>query len=1275
MTFPTVSAERLPLLITLSIVICLGAGYYFIYIPGNETRVKQWKFRALQHAGKNIQEKISTGHKQLKTYLESDSLNTQELDSANAHLIKLRNDKTLPFSKILELGSEVFTPDKLSSQSSPKQLTLTDTIKRDQKTYHLNLIYNFSEFIEPILPKQVFDEYLIVGEDVIIYETFTSGVDPSQDTLFRSCGKLRGALMTDREYAGTVYKLFILPVDLNANSKILLVGLLTADNFSEARTSFPPRLILFLITVLTCILVTIPIIKLYQLSDGDRLTVKDVISVTIVSSLLLSLLFFCFVRYSTIFSEDKRHAKELLADTISTAFVREIEENYRKLDVLNNCVEQDSMFDDNFYNLGGTAAGSSSACQMQINSEVKGTDLDRLFWADKDGKEIRTWTVGEWGFFPGQFSERAYFKSTLKGQTYSLSNVNGSQLYVDQIVSWVSGKFLTVIAKPSNAKKTPVAVILFDAKSLKKSKIPPGYAFAMIDYNGRVLYHSDAAKNLNENLFEEFSDQKSLQSSIQSGANSEPSFKTQYYGHEYEVQMRPVGSGLPFYLVIMEDLMFEEYRDINVYTFTFSMQLLLYGLIIIQALAIFLASSRRLRIKGKKYETSWLGPKKMSRKEYFTATIFNICLFILLAFIFTGETILSRIFMLLSSIAIMPVCLNMLFYKRYVRRGNTSLLANAKLRSASVGAAFLLPLLIASNVLPEAAVWTLILFDVIVLGLGVLLYYKQWYFPRHSWLLRFFCFEKAYTCMLVSWLLVSMGLPMVLFFKAAYNYDQHLIARYMQLEMAEANAGEIARLLRKSGDTLDSLQKTEIINNFYKDHYWVNSVSIDSIKGPFHEVDEASINLLRSFHLYSNDKTPDRLHINNSSAFDFSFYFNNLLRQDPQERGASVTYYRLSNRNNVVIKSAPLDFHLPDISHFSGLLPWLIFLAALVAFCFVVFGLVRKIFSLDMISEYRSPAFDCNSWLAGDNTDKVFLVRFPGKCPFPANQVSGGILLNFVEMPLIKPLPNSDWVRKVNSATQPLTQIVVFEHFEHDFKSIETNNRKLELLEKTLRVSDSRKLLVCSTLNPAAMLAACKAAVSKDATAKDTILQSEERWHNLLRSFNILIDPVKENVSPDGVKLTDTQIFDRYVGRFHDYFSVWQSLSEEEKFVLYDLSEDGLVNTYDKDAFRLLIRKGLIVQRNGRFRLFDKSFRNFILSGLSRSELAAIMEKINDNTNWNKIRIPLMLVSLAILVFIISSQREASVKFLTTLGALATAIPALINILSAISGMNKKSAS
>lgn len=1277
MKFFSFSQERVPLLITLSIVILLGVGYYFVYIPGNESDLKSWKFRVLKNIGRNIQSKIQTGHKQLTTYLNNDQLidSSGRLNETKNGFFEKINTENLPISRVSKLSLPLQAHDSLNVTSIPRRLFLADSVIRNQTRFQLSLTYDFDKFIKPLLPSQVFDHYLIVKNDTILYETIFSGQTSFKDTVFLNRNKAKAASIIDREYAGIMYKLFILPVDLNANTPILVIGLLTAEHYSQAKTRLPPRSILFLITLFTSILITFPIIKLYQLREEDLLTVNDAVSVTVVCMFLITLIFLCFVKYSSAFSDDKRFAKLRLAESVSVAFLKEIKENYIKLDSLNSWIEHKSAFSGDFYRIGKSENANSgdSSAYTRINKIVKGLELDRIFWMDKNGVEFRTWTSGVKGFFPGRFDQRDYFKSIVNHRYYSLDQIPNSKLYVDQIVSWISGEFLTVIAKPSSyidsTKKDTarVAAILFKSQSLKKAKIPPGYAFAMIDYNGRVLYHSDTTKNLNENLFEEFSDERNLQTSIKTG--SFQPFKTHYYGREYDVQIKQVGGGLPYYLVIMESLIFEEYRDVNVYSFTLSMQLILFALIIIQVLAIFFASARLSVYKGRSFETSWLGPKATNRRQYLYSAIFNVSQFFILCLFFTNETILCRLFMLLASISLMPVFLNFLFYYKYKIQDH---LARLKLRAAATGLVFTFFANFTAYQVLGGSFSTLLIFEGIAVLLGVAVWFMHMSASQKLEQQTFFCYKKAYTAMLVSWMLVAMGFSVLLFFRVAYDYDQHLIARYTQLEFADANAGLQARSFKaKDEKMLTEPQKKSLIESFYMDNYWVDSIWISKSKPGSILDDSLSINLLKSLHLYSNENIPDRIHLDNPGAFDLAFFFNNLIRQDPSQKSASLTYYRVVQDSYLILRSAALHFQLPAFFEFRGFFSWLVFLMVLIGFCVMAYGLIKRIFSLNMSGVLTPEPFNLNAWLINKTAGSTFLIGFDN-APFEGAKLEI-LTLDIAQMPVDNSGGfDNPWDLKVAAVCKDKLKVIVVKHFEHNFKNVQTSSAKMLLLEKLLASDQKRRILIRSTIHPTVLLASVGS--STDANPSR---QTLERWNMILRAFEIVIDPLAENFTLENAvvqqqQMQQTEVYDYFTRYYHKYFSIWQSLSEQEKFLLYDMAEDDLVNTYDKNTCTLLIKKGIIKVRDGKLKFFSKGFRSFILSGLNHNELTGIIAKINDNANWNRIRMPLILISLAILIFILSSQRETSTKLLTTLGALATAIPALINLLSSVSGNNNK---
>ena len=89
----------------------------------------------------------------------------------------------------------------------------------------------------------------------------------------------------------------------------------------------------------------------------------------------------------------------------------------------------------------------------------------------------------------------------------------------------------------------------------------------------------------------------------------------------------------------------------------------------------------------------------------------------------------------------------------------------------------------------------------------------------------------------------------------------------------------------------------------------------------------------------------------------------------------------------------------------------------------------------------------------------------------------------------------------------------------------------------------------------------------------------------------------------------------------------------------------------------MLIAKGLI-QRDGdgTLRIFNKSFRNFIISSISYTESNKLKKEINENGNRNKWRTPMVMIVLAIFLLLIISQKEVYTKVIGYLTVLVAAV-------------------
>ncbi len=102
------------------------------------------------------------------------------------------------------------------------------------------------------------------------------------------------------------------------------------------------------------------------------------------------------------------------------------------------------------------------------------------------------------------------------------------------------------------------------------------------------------------------------------------------------------------------------------------------------------------------------------------------------------------------------------------------------------------------------------------------------------------------------------------------------------------------------------------------------------------------------------------------------------------------------------------------------------------------------------------------------------------------------------------------------------------------------------------------------------------------------------------------------------------------------YNSIWNSLSLPERFMLYDLAEDELLNLTDKVTLGMLCLKGLVVfdPKHMRMRCFDKGFALFIEQGISNKDLMLMEKNAKEKGRWRGVRLGLLLIALALVGFV-----------------------------------------
>ncbi len=304
-----------------------------------------------------------------------------------------------------------------------------------------------------------------------------------------------------------------------------------------------------------------------------------------------------------------------------------------------------------------------------------------------------------------------------------------------------------------------------------------------------------------------------------------------------------------------------------------------------------------------------------------------------------------------------------------------------------------------------------------------------------------------------------------------------------------------------------------------------------------------------------------------------------------------------------------------------------------------------------------------------------------------------------------------NWLYKIAQLNNPKIQCIVFSHFEYKIVDDHTNKIKLNLIERLIH-SGKKKIIISSDMDPLEYFQSLRKFMedTTNSTTKKTANDSPEaaqtnaafseymnRWNNLLGRFTNIFNDTDfsattslsaNSFSEDFInKECSYPVFmHKYKDQFngivdtpekaedhilklqslsdHSYRQIWASLTKEEQLTLFDLAEDGLVNTSNYQSITMLMNKGLVLKKDGMLVIMNSSFRNFMLTGVNSKEVESIEKEINDGQTWNDYKYPVLILLGALVYFVLSSNPEKFGNVLPIISGIMAGIPAFLKLIS-----------
>ena len=361
--------------------------------------------------------------------------------------------------------------------------------------------------------------------------------------------------VTDVVIGDAGYKLYVQPIQLSLLAvhtsndgspgmpeQWVLCGLVRADHFraESAALSYPWLLLFSAALVLICL--AIPIVKLRLLAPRERLRSGDAIWLSASTFLVAGLLTIGLMNVY-VFRYEFRHVVQdrltEIAGHVNASLATEVRAIWSEMEDLDgeaeahNVVRKAIGADNPQIVIDSTrdqARGGrrlyclpDAACASQIVATMSATRLtypyfDMVVWNDSLGNQVVKWSAGPGvtPFINLKDKSVPYFDQLEHGWSLPSTTQRG----IDVLQSPNTGDRITVfwkaLDKPAGdaGRRIGQSMTMDSPVTFDRPLLPAGVRFAVLDRDGRVLFHSDGTRSVDESFFQECEDDPDLRSAV-----------------------------------------------------------------------------------------------------------------------------------------------------------------------------------------------------------------------------------------------------------------------------------------------------------------------------------------------------------------------------------------------------------------------------------------------------------------------------------------------------------------------------------------------------------------------------------------------------------------------------------------------------------------------------------------------------------------------------------------------------------------------------------------
>lgn len=310
----------------------------------------------------------------------------------------------------------------------------------------------------------------------------------------------------DTTVFGKQYRVYYQMLKLRTGLDMYLIGLISKEQFTNQAKQVSVSFIVFCSLGALILIFSFPVLKLFLLDAGERLSTRDitlgVFSIVLCLSLCLTLAIAHYLFSGLEVNRSDRDIKRL-ASNIRT-------ETRTEIKLFHDLLDDPLLFINNSVNA------------QEFLTEKGAGAFNEVFLIDSLGYMLSMFTEKgnspDLTLFPVRLSDRKYFSVFQKNPALDY--------YIQSINSFASGKSEIAISKRiTSAPADGVGVVTIPLRSILESGMPAPYNLVLLDESGDVKFHSDWAQINSENFLAQLSDEQLLKKYLKNGVNDYVDFQ------------------------------------------------------------------------------------------------------------------------------------------------------------------------------------------------------------------------------------------------------------------------------------------------------------------------------------------------------------------------------------------------------------------------------------------------------------------------------------------------------------------------------------------------------------------------------------------------------------------------------------------------------------------------------------------------------------------------------------------------------------------------------